>query len=61
MQKSDQLILAQMIRAGRFNAIHDLLPAMNDAKSKEIIEKMGELWICHPNNRIKRLDKPYSA
>lgn len=58
MQKSDQILLAQMIKAGRFNAIYDLLPAMNDAKSKDIIEAMGELWVLHPKNRVKRLETP---
>jgi hypothetical protein len=61
MQKSDQLLLAQMIRAGRFNAIYDLLPAMNAAKSAEIIQAMGDKWICHPKNKVHRLEKPYSA
>ena len=27
-------------------------------KSKEIIEKMGDKWCCHPKNRIQRLAKP---
>jgi hypothetical protein len=25
---------------------------------KEMIEKMGTKWCCHPDNRIKRLDVP---
>jgi hypothetical protein len=34
------------------------MPAMNDQRSKDIIEKMGELWVCHPKNKIKRLEQP---
>lgn len=46
------------MKAGRYNAILDLMPAYNLAKSKEVIEKMGDKWCCHSNNRVKRLDVP---
>jgi hypothetical protein len=58
MSPSDITLIQQMIKAGRYNAVYDLMPAMNDAKSKAIIETMGELWVCHPKNKIKRLETP---
>jgi hypothetical protein len=58
MSPSDINLIQQMIRAGKYNAVYDLMPAMNDQKSKDIIEKMGELWVCHPKNKTKRLETP---
>jgi hypothetical protein len=58
MSPSDVKLISQMIKAGKYNAVYDLMPAANDQKSKEIIEKMGELWVCHPKNKIKRLEQP---
>ena len=50
--------MLQMMKAGRYNAILDLMPSYNLEKSKEIIEQMGEKWVCHPANRVKKLDVP---
>lgn len=47
-----------MMKAGRYSAVLDFMPEFNMQKSKEIIEKMGSLWCCHPDNRINRLDVP---
>jgi hypothetical protein len=58
MSPSDINLIQQMIKAGKYNAVYDLMPAANDAKSKAIIEKMGELWVCHPKNKTKRLETP---
>ena len=58
MSPSDVILIQQMIKAGKYNAVYDLMPAMNDAKSAAIIQAMGELWVCHPKNKIKRLETP---
>ena len=50
--------MLQMMKAGKYNAILDLMPSYNLEKSKEIIEQMGEKWVCHPANRVKKLDVP---
>ena len=50
--------MLQMMKAGRYNAILDLMPSYNLEKSKEIIEQMGEKWVCHPANKVKKLDVP---
>ena len=58
MKNSDRDLVKQMIKQGRFNAVADFMPAMIDADAKDIIDKMGAKWCCHPDNRIKRLDVP---
>ena len=58
MKNSDRDLVKQMIRQGRFNAVADFMPAMIDADAKDIIDKMGAKWCCHPDNRVKRLDVP---
>ncbi len=58
MKNSDRELVKQMIRSGRYAAIMDFMPAVIAADSKEMIEKMGAKWVCHPDNRVKRLDVP---
>ena len=58
MKNSDRELVKQMIRSGRYAAIMDFMPAVIAADSKEMIEKMGNKWVCHPDNRVKRLDVP---
>ena len=58
MKNSDRELVKQMIKAGRYGAIMDFMPAVIAADSKEMIEKMGSKWVCHPDNRVKRLDVP---
>ena len=58
MKNSDRDLVKQMIKAGRYSAIMDFMPDVIMSDSKDMIEKMGEKWCCHPNNRVKRLDKP---
>lgn len=58
MKNSDRDLVKQMIKAGRYGAIMDFMPAVIAADSKEMIEKMGSKWVCHPDNRVKRLDVP---
>ena len=58
MKNSDRELVKQMIKAGRYGAIMDFMPAVIAAESKEMIEKMGSKWVCHPDNRVKRLDVP---
>ena len=58
MNDNDRNLIVQMMKAGRYSAVLDFMPDYNLAKSKEIIEKMGDKWCCHPKNRIQRLAKP---
>lgn len=58
MTPNDRSLILQMMKAGKYNAVLDFMPAYNLAKSKEIIEQMGEKWVCHPANKVKKLDVP---
>ena len=58
MTENDINLIKQLIHAGRMGVVYDLMPDYNMMKSKEIIEKMGEKWCCHPNNKVKRLETP---
>lgn len=58
MTENDKSLIMQMMVSGRYNAVYDLMPAYNFDKSQEIIKKMGTKWCCHPDNRVKKLDKP---
>lgn len=59
MTKNDKKLLGQMIEAGRFSfAMYELLVKQNELDSKAMIKKMGNKWVCHPDNRVKRLETP---
>ena len=58
MKNSDRELVKQMIKAGRYGAILDFMPAVIASDSKEMIEKMGTKWCCHKDNQVKRLDVP---
>jgi len=59
MTKNDKSLLSQMIYAGRFNyQIYELLCEQNALNSKAAIKKMGNKWVCHPDNYVKRLEIP---
>jgi len=59
MTKNDKNLLKQMIEAGRFSyQMYELLIAQNEANSKAMIKRMGNKWVCHPDNRVKRLETP---
>ena len=58
MNAHDRNLMLQMMKAGRYGAILDLMPEYNLDKSKEIIESMGAKWCCHPSNHIKKLEVP---
>lgn len=60
MTPNDQNLIRQMIRAGRQDAIQDLLPEYHLSRAKQLIEAMGEKYLCHPNNRVKKLKIPLS-
>jgi hypothetical protein len=38
--------------------MYELLVEQNRVSAKEMIKKMGDKWLCHPSNRVKRLDVP---
>ena len=59
MTKNDKKLLGQMISAGLFSyEMYELLVEQNKADSKAMIKKMGNKWVCHPDNRVKRLEVP---
>ena len=59
MTKNDKKLLKEMIEAGRFSyAMYELLVDLNAANSKAMIKKMGNKWVCHPDNQVKRLETP---
>ena len=58
MKNSDRELVKQMIKAGRYSAIMDFMPAVIDSDAKDIIAKMGNKWCCHKDNQVKRLDVP---
>jgi len=55
MTNNDQNLIQQMIRAGKMDAIRDLLPEYHQARAERMIEEMGEKYILHPKNYVKRL------
>ena len=59
MTKNDKKLLSQMIEAGRFSCeMYEMLVEQNKQASKAMIKKMGNKWLCHPDNRVKRLEVP---
>ena len=59
MTKNDKKLLSQMISAGRFSyEMYELLVEQNKANAKSMIKKMGNKWVCHPDNYVKRLEVP---
>jgi hypothetical protein len=59
MKNNDRKLLKQMISAGRFNyELYELLVQKNKAESVTMIKRMGNKWVCHPDNFIKRLEVP---
>lgn len=58
MTDNDKSLMQQLMKAGRYSAILDLMPEYNLDKSKEIIQQMGAKWCCHPDNYVKKLDAP---
>ena len=58
MNENDKSLILQMMQAGKYGAVLDFMPAYNLEKSREVIEKMGDKWCCHPSNRVKKLDVP---
>lgn len=56
--ENDQKLISQMIKAGRYNTIHDLVVENNRQKVQAIIAKMGNKWCLHPDNQVKRLAVP---
>lgn len=48
-----------MIEAGRFSyPMYELLVVQNATNSKAMIKRMGNKWVCHPDNHVKRLKTP---
>lgn len=48
-----------MIDAGLFSyEMYELLVKQNEQNAKAMIKKMGNKWVCHPDNYVKRLEVP---
>jgi hypothetical protein len=59
MTRNDKKLLGQMIKAGRFSyAMYELLVEQNKRQAKTTIKRMGNKWVCHPDNYVKRLEVP---
>ena len=58
MTDNDKNLLIQLMKAGRYDAIYDLMPQYNMLKSQEIIKDMGNKWCCHSENAVKKLEVP---
>jgi hypothetical protein len=58
MTDNDKSLIKQLMIAGRYNAVYDLMPQYNMIKSQEIIKTMGTKWCCHPDNAVKKLEVP---
>ena len=59
MTKNDKKLLSQMIEAGRFSyEMYEMLIKQNELNSKAMIKKMGNKWVCHKDNHVKRLKVP---
>jgi len=54
MTNNDQNLIQQMIRAGKMDAIRDLLPEYHQVRAERMIEEMGEKYILHPKNYVKK-------
>jgi len=58
MTDNDKSLIKQLMIAGRYSAVYDLMPQYNMIKSQEIIAQMGNKWCCHPDNAVKKLEVP---
>lgn len=59
MTKNDKNLLSQMIEAGRFSyPMYELLIKQNEINSKAMVKRMGNKWVCHKDNHVKRLETP---
>jgi len=58
MNANDKNLIAQLVARGKAGVIYDCLPAYWLEKSKEKIASMGNKWVCHKDNFVKRLDVP---
>lgn len=58
MTENDKSLIKQLMVAGRYRAVYDLMPEYNLAKSQDIIKSMGAKWCCHPDNAVKKLEVP---
>jgi len=56
--ENDKSLIRQMIRAGRFNSIYDLIVEDNEKKAQLATVAMGTKWCLHPSNKVKRLEVP---
>jgi len=58
MNTNDRNLIRQLIARGKAGAVYDCLPAYWQAQAQEQIKKMGNKWVCHKDNFVKRLEVP---
>lgn len=56
MTKNDLILVEQMVAAGLYQQIPDLMTQSREEKVKIQIEQMGTKWRLHPDNYVKRVD-----
>ena len=56
MTRHGQPVSRAMLRGVMTDDIIEALQKHNQAKSKALIEQMGNKWLCHADNFIKRKD-----
>lgn len=57
MTRHGQPVSRAMLRGVMTDDIIEALQKHNQAKSKALIEQMGNKWLCHPDNYIQRKTK----
>lgn len=55
MTNNDLNLVEQMVAAGLYQQIPDLMTLSREEKVKMLIEKMGNKWRLHPDNFVKRV------
>jgi len=54
MTRHGQPVSREMLRGVMTDDIIEALQRHNQAKSKALIEAMGNKWLCHPDNHVQR-------
>ena len=55
---NDQILISQMIAAGKFDSLYEFIKQQNEKKLKEAINYLGPKWCLHPMHKKKKLKKP---
>ena len=50
--------MSQMIAAGKFDSLYELIKQQNEMKLAAAIKYLGNRWCLHPSHTKKKLKKP---